>query len=280
VPFLVTPFLHLGDPEDPNDRGRRAYTTPALLSLLQAAQRVFVQTRMERKALEALGIPAARLVLLGMGVDGEECTGGDRERARQAWSIKPGEIAIGHLANQSREKGTVDLLEAAAQLWQQGVRFHLVLAGPEMANFRQYWQSQAPAGPVHRLGVLSDDQKRDFFAGLDVFALPSRSDSFGLVLLEAWANRLPNVAYRAGGVAEVIRDGQDGFLVRCGDVIALADALGRIIGDAGLRRALGTAGWERTRTEFLWADKLETVRAVYESETGGRNQVPASRPEC
>ena len=42
-----------------------------------------------------------------------------------------------------------------------------------------------------RLGVLSERQKRDFFAGIDVFALPSRSDSFGLVLLEAWANGVP-----------------------------------------------------------------------------------------
>jgi glycosyltransferase involved in cell wall biosynthesis len=124
---------------------------------------------------------------------------------------------------------------------------------------------------VRRLGVLDEQQKRDFFAGLDVFALPSRSDSFGLVLLEAWANGLPNVAYRAGGVAGVIRDGEDGLLVRCGDVEGLAEALGRMVEDGALRQRLGKAGEERTRREFRWADKLELVRNVYLSAVGARS---------
>src|SRR5207302_727614 len=135
-----------------------------------------------------------------------------------------------------------DLLRAAEHLWQSGRPFHLVLAGPEMPNFRRFCDGFAPASRVRRLGVIDEVQKRDFFAGLDVFALPSRSDSFGLVLLEAWANGIPNVAYRAGGVAEVVRHEQDGLLVMCGAVPAFADALARLIQDADLRKRLGQAG--------------------------------------
>ena len=173
-------------------------------------------------------------------------------------------MVIGHLANNSREKGSVDLLIAAERAWQQGGRFHLVLAGPEMPNFQRFWTTYGPTGRVRRLGVLDDKQKRDFFAGLDVFALPSRSDSFGIVLLEAWANGVPNVAYRAGGPAWVIRHESDGLLVRCGDVDGLAAALLRLEGDGELRRRLGAAGRERTRTEFDWETKLQLVRRVYE----------------
>jgi glycosyltransferase involved in cell wall biosynthesis len=97
-----------------------------------------------------------------------------------------------------------------------------------------------------------------------LFALPSRSDSFGIVLLEAWANGAPNVAYRAGGVAEVIRHEQDGLLVRCGDVDALAAALARLVDDGSLRRRLGYAGRDRTQREYRWPDKLARVRGVYE----------------
>src|SRR5437764_9832787 len=85
VPFLLTPFLHLGDPDNPRDRTRRAYTSPALLSLVHAADRVFVQTQVEWDGLVERGIRADKLVLLGMGVDPSECTGGDRQRARRAW---------------------------------------------------------------------------------------------------------------------------------------------------------------------------------------------------
>src|SRR5207302_6719200 len=120
-----------------------------------------------------------KLVLLGMGVDVAECAGGNRKRTRLDWRVKEGEVVIGHLANNSREKGTVDLLRAAERLWQAGRRFRLVLAGPEMPNFRSFWQNYGAQARVHRLGVLSEQQKRDFYAGIDLFALPSRSDSFG-----------------------------------------------------------------------------------------------------
>jgi glycosyltransferase involved in cell wall biosynthesis len=263
VPFLVTPFLHLGDPNDPRDRTRQVYTSPALLGLLRAADRVFVQTEGERAALLSHGLPEEKLVRLGMGVDPAECTGGDRQRARQAWGVGAGEVVIGHLANQSVEKGTVDLLRAAERAWKQGQHFHLVLAGPEMPSFRQFCETYGPRERVRQLGVLDPEQKRDFFAGLDAFALPSRSDSFGLVLLEAWANGLPNLAYRAGGVAEVVRHEVDGLLVRCGDVAALAAALGRLVKEPELRRRLGRAGQARTEHELRWDDRLRRVRAVY-----------------
>jgi glycosyltransferase involved in cell wall biosynthesis len=263
VPFLLTPFLHLGNPNDPRDRTRRTYLSPALLSLVQAADCVFVQTNLERSALLRHGVASEKLVLLGMGVAAEECSGGNRQAARTAWACAKDEIVIGHLANNSEEKGTVDLLRAAAKAWDGGRRFRLVLAGPEMPNFRDFWKSFRPAGRVQRLGVLDEREKRDFFAGIDVFALPSRSDSFGLVLLEAWANGVPNLAYRAGGVAEVIHHEHDGLLVDCGNTDGLAAALGRIVEDEPLRRRLGEAGRARTKNEFRWSDKLQRVREVY-----------------
>src|SRR5205814_641000 len=222
----------------------------------------FAQTPGERDAVIGLGVPPNRVVLQGLGVEAAECSGGDRARARKAWGVADDEVVVGHLANASVEKGTVDLLRAAEAVWRRGRRFTVVLAGPEMPNFRRHWDVHPPSGPVRRLGVLSDVGKCDFFAGLDLFALPSRSDSFGLVLLEAWANGLPNLAYRAGGVADLIRHGEDGLLAPCGDVAALAAMLRRLIEDAALRRRLGSAGRQRATSEFQWADKLALVRDV------------------
>jgi glycosyltransferase involved in cell wall biosynthesis len=265
VPFFVTPFLHLGDPADPHDRTRRQYTAPHLIWLLRQADGVFVQTRAERAAAVSLGVPEARIHLQGLGVDPADCTGGDRAAARKAWGIQPHEAVVGHLANNSAEKGTVDLLRAAEQAWARGYRFHVVLAGPAMPNFRAFWAGFGPKERVTRLGILSNEQKRDFFDGIDVFTLPSRTDSFGLVLLEAWANGKPNLVYRAGGPAELVRDGIDGLQVRCGDVEELAAQLVRLVSDADFRRALGERGLARIRREFQWDDKLEVVRNVLAS---------------
>jgi glycosyltransferase involved in cell wall biosynthesis len=264
VPFLLTPFLHLGNPDDPRDCTRRAYTAPPLRSLLLAADRVFVQTAGERDAVYGLGVPEERVILQGLGVDAAACTGGVRGQTRSRWYVAEHEVVIGHLANNSLEKGTVDLLRAAERLWRRGAHFAVVLAGPEMPNFRGFFRDFAFADRVRRLGAISDDQKRDFFAGLDVFALPSRSDSFGLVLLEAWANGLPNVVYRAGGPAALVRHERDGLQARCGDIGELAECLSRLVADAGMRRRLGAAGRDRVGAEFRWDDKLALVRVALE----------------
>src|SRR5436305_491523 len=139
VPFLLTPFLHLGDPADPRDRTRRSYLSPALRSLLAAADQVFTQTPGERDAVVGLGVPPERVVLQGLGVDPAESTGGDRARVRAEWGVAEDEVVVGHLANASVEKGTVDLLRAAEVVWRRGRRFPVVLAGPEMPNFRRHW---------------------------------------------------------------------------------------------------------------------------------------------
>lgn len=248
VPFLLTPFLHLGDPDNPANHIRRQYTQPVLRWLLREADTVFVQTESERRATVQLGVDSARVVLQGLGVDFEECTGGDRLAARRRWGLRDDERVIGHLANLSHEKGTVDLLQSP-------VPDRIVLAGPSMPNFERYWRDYPHKHRVIRLGVLDDDGKRDFFAGIDLFCLPSRTDSFGLVLLEAWANAKPVVVYRAGGPADLVRDGYDGVVSRC-DPESLAVAIRRVTPQMGVR------GQERARHDFRWSDKLAMVRDV------------------
>jgi glycosyltransferase involved in cell wall biosynthesis len=97
--------------------------------------------------------------------------------------------------------------------------------------------------------------------------LPSRSDSFGLVLLEAWANSVPSVAYRAGGIADVIRHNVDGLLARCGCVETLTEDIHLLYDDVALRERLGKTGQERLPGEFSWIEKLALVRQTIAERT-------------
>lgn len=325
VPFLLTPFLHLGDAEDQTNPTRRQYTQPALRRLLLNADRVFVQTEPEREAALDLGVYPDKIVLQGLGVDSAECTGGDRDRVRSDWGVQANDVVVGHLANLSVEKGTVDLMKAMTSITEmmspdppltppfQGGESNqspclpgrgregcernpivdridnpecrspvLVLAGPSMPNYRDFRQLY-PFGGIIELGRLTEPQKRDFFAGIDMFVLPSRSDSYGLVLLEAWANGKPAIAYRAGGPAALIRPGIDGHLVRCGDTEELADRIVELANDPEQRQRLGQAGRRRVTDEFQWGDKLRLVRCVIEDcinerrGIGSLNQAPTPR---
>ncbi len=267
IPFLLTPFLHLGDTTLENNPTRQSYLSPPLRYLIQQADRIFVQTQLEQKAVLSLGIDSSRVTLQGLGVDPAECTQGCRERADQRWQLPRDSLRIGHLANLSEEKGSADLLRAACLLYERKAPFTLILAGPAMPNFRRVWKTVPLAIRQHVriLGVLPEEAKADFYAALDIFALPSRSDSFGLVLLEAWANAIPCVGYRAGGIAEVIQHKQDGLLTPCGDVHALTDALQQLISSQSLREKLGQQGLTKIEKHHCWTDKLEIVRQVYQS---------------
>jgi glycosyltransferase involved in cell wall biosynthesis len=266
VPFFLTPFLHLGDPASANDKTRAAYLSPPLRYLLQQADRVFVVTELERQAVLGQGIPSEKVILHSLGCDLAECTGGERGRAEARWQLPHlGVPRVGHLANLSEEKGTVDLLRAVQLLLNRGIAVNVVLAGPSMPNFERAWRNLPDSVRSHitLLGPLTDAEKPDFFAAIDVFALPSRSDSFGLVLLEAWANGIPCVGYRAGGIAEVIAHEVDGLLSPCGNVSELSLHLELLLLDPRIRQKLGKAGENKVKSRFTWAEQLATVARAY-----------------
>jgi len=250
VPLLLTPFLHFGDLGDVQDRTRRQYTRPELVWLMKRADHLFVQTEAERDVLVKLGLSDTRMTLQGLGVEPGECTGGDRAAARARWGVMNNTFVVGHLANLSVEKGSLDLLSAL-----EGVpNITAVLAGPQMPNFR----AAATATPV-LLGELTDVQKRDFYAGIDAFCLPSMTDSYGLVLLEAWANAKPVVVYRAGGPGELVRHGVDGLIAPAHDFVTLRMQLQLLADDRAMASQLGEAGRQRVLEEHIWSDKLNIV---------------------
>ena len=265
VPLVVTPFLHLGNPDDPRDRLRRAYTIGPLRWLLRQANHVLVQTASEHQAVLDLGVPAERVTIQGLGVAVNECAGGDRVAARNKWKIPHSAFVVGHLGNQSVEKGSADLLRVFHQISPGRPEMHLLLAGSRMPNFLEVERS-LPAHPnVRQLGPIEEYEKRDFYAACDVFCLPSRSDSFGLVFLEAWANKLPVIGYRAGGVANLIRHREDGLLIECGNLDLLGGGLIELARRPERRARMGENGHARIAAEFGWEQKIDLVRGIFQA---------------
>jgi glycosyltransferase involved in cell wall biosynthesis len=102
-----------------------------------------------------------------------------------------------------------------------------------------------------------------FYADSDVVVLPSKTEGWGLSLMEAMACRKPVVASRAGGIPELVRDGVDGILVRPGDVRGLGDAILRLLRDPKLRGRMGRAGRIRVK-QFSWDRTADVVLEAYE----------------
>lgn len=261
APLLITPFLHLATP---GDQVNRAYTRPHQIRLLAESDTVVVQTDLEANAVRDWGIPDARILKLGMAVEHAEVTGGDRSRSRKALGIPDESPVIGHLATLDLNKGTNDLVLATARLNEARPSdrpIHLILAGPSSPDFERFLAELPTASwPwLKRLGPLPLADRADFFAALDVFSMPSRTDSYGIVFLEAWANGLPVVAAAAGGVPEVVRHGEAGLLVPFGDLDRLSESLGGLVDDPVRARSLGEVGRRIVAQGHSWEDRFATL---------------------
>jgi glycosyltransferase involved in cell wall biosynthesis len=261
LPFVCTPFVHLGEP---GDRALlRYYAMRHHIELLRASDRVITMTDLEAEFLASQGIARERLRRVGVGVEPAELAGGDPARFRATYHVQePLVLYIGALA---RDKGAIDTVEALRQLWRAGSKATLALIGAPLAHFSSYYE-QLPGEVRERIRLLPyapDEVKRDALAAANLLALPSRTDSFGIVLLEAWCYGVPVIGARAGGVPDVITDRRDGLLVPYGDVPALAAAIQRLLDNPAEAERLGAAGRAKVQRELTWERVYETARGVY-----------------
>ncbi len=102
---------------------------------------------------------------------------------------------------------------------------------------------------------------------LDIFAMPSTWEGFGVSALEASAMELPVVASDIHGIPDVVLDGTSGLLVPPADARALADAIARLAGDAALRRTMGAAGRAYVERDYRWQDNAALMERLYADMT-------------
>lgn len=264
LPFIVYPLTHLGaGPAPAQDKVSRYYTMRHQVALVCAAGRAVVMTPTEGRFYETHGLPRERIHVVPPGVHPEWVQGGEARRFRERHQV-PGPL-VAFLSAMAYDKGAFDLVEAVRHLWQQGRRVELVMAGKVLEPFRRYLSSlpKTERERVRVLNAISEDDKRDLLAAADIVAMPSRTDSFGILYLEAWLYQKPVIGARAWGMSDVIRHGEDGLLVPFGDAEALAAALAELLDHPERRMALGAHGAEKVRAAYTWEHQYEKLRQVY-----------------
>lgn len=269
-PVVIYPLTHLGEQGDA--RVRRYYTMRHQIALLRRADALILQNDLERDALVELGLPGARMEVVGTGVNADETLGGDADRFRSRHNLRNPIVLF--LGTAAYDKGAHHSLEAMTRLWRRGSAATMVFAGPVMDQFRSFFERQPREIKEQTLllGFISEEEKRDLLAACNVLVLPSRTDSFGIVLPEAWLYSKPVIGARAGGIPAVIDDGEDGFLVAFGDVSALAERIQQLLQDTALAQRMGEQGKRKTLAHLSWDSKYARIRQVYErlAATGGR----------
>lgn len=269
VPFVATPFAHLG--ESALGRVARNSTMNHQLRLLRDAARVLVLTRLEADGLARYHIRPERLGVIGSGVDPVPADYADSPYFAEDHHEARGNFGV-YIGRQSFDKGALHAADAVRVLRRRGRDIALLLVGSTAPEFEKYRRRLSPEdrAAIRTVGVLSDRDKHAILSRAKFLMLPSRSDSFGIVLLEAWSHGVPVVAARAGGIPGVVDDGANGLLVPFADVDGLASAAERLITDGVFARRIGEAGRQKVRAQYSWdvvaTRVLEQYRQLLETD--------------
>jgi glycosyltransferase involved in cell wall biosynthesis len=222
-----------------------------------------------RDDLVSLGVaPRERFVVIRLGIELDERVAPEengRGESRRYLGIPGDRFAVGWIGRMTAVKRTDDVLIAFKSLRDSGVDAVLCMVGdgPDRLPLEQR---------AHELGVARDtvflgyqEDVAPFYAAFDVLVLPSGNEGTPVTVIEALAAERPVVATRVGGVPDIVRDGEDGFLVEAGATEDLADRLGRLARDPALRARMGKKGRERVLPRYAVKRLVDDVDELYRS---------------
>lgn len=222
-----------------------------------------------RLMAEELGLPEGRMAVVPHGVP----VSPDWVRPARP----PGPPTVVYLGRLEARKGTPGLLRAVPAVLARAPDARFVLIGadrphcPGGRTHADYLRAEFPPAVQERVtlaGRLPQPAVDRWVQTADVFVAPSAYESFGLVFPEAMRWGTPVVGTTAGGIPEVVTDGETGLLVPPGDEAALAAALARLLADPGLRARLGAAGRRAAEERFGVAGMAGRMAELYREVIG------------
>jgi glycosyltransferase involved in cell wall biosynthesis len=139
-----------------------------------------------------------------------------------------------------KSKGIYDIIEIAERFSRSSLspRFIVCGKGPEEKDFLRKIQDKNVQN-IKYLGWVSGKKKMDLYQNSDIFLLPSYFEGLPMVLLEAISSGLPIVATRVGGVPEIVVEGENGYLLKPGEIEGFVEKLKVLISDKQIRMNFG-----------------------------------------
>lgn len=175
-------------------------------------------------------------------------------------------VAAGRL---SHEKGFDLLVQAALLLKERGLKFDIQVYGdgPEKTALAEQINRLRVSDRIGLAGFRHD--LRPIYAQADFLVIPSRSESFPLVVLEAWAQGTPVVATPVGRLPELIENNVNGLLVRDVTPEALAEGMAVALQSADFSQRCGAAGREMVRLKYVFANQVAHLKEIYDRFING-----------
>lgn len=202
-------------------------------------------------------------LLNGVPVEQVRAEAGNLNGLREEFGIPANHLVVGTVAVFRRQKRLQDWLEVANRITQQqkNVTFLLVGHGPEETMLQSKIRELRIEDCVVIPGFRPDGRR--VMALMDVFLMTSEFEGLPMALLEAMALRKPVVATAVGGIPEVVKNGDEGFLTVVGAVNELAGCTTKLLGDPQLRQRMGEQGAAKVEERFHIKHRVKFIEALY-----------------
>jgi N-acetyl-alpha-D-glucosaminyl L-malate synthase BshA len=231
----------------------RSFGEITRFSILKSDGITAVSDYLKRETVHSFDVPPERIEVIPNFVDPVLYDRGTLPCHKQAF-LRDGEKMIVHVSNFRPVKRVRDVVRTFARITRQvPSRLVLIGDGPDRPEAADEAREQGVTDRVLFLG--KQDSVAELLACADLFILPSSSESFGLVALEAMASGVPVIATNAGGLPEVVENGVTGFMAPIGAVEEMADAGTSILSDGKRWRAMSAAA-RRSAVERYGVDVI------------------------
>lgn len=204
-----------------------------------------------------------KTLLNGVPVEQVRAEAGNVNALREEFCIPKNNLVVGTVAVFRRQKRLQDWLEVASRVTKQqkNVTFLLVGHGPEEAMLRSKIRELRIEDHVVMPGFRPDGRR--VMALMDVFLMTSEFEGLPMALLEAMALSKPVVATSVGGIPEVVKNGDEGFLTLVGAVDELAECTTKLLANPQLRRRMGERGAAKVEERFHIKHRVKFIEALY-----------------
>ena len=264
VPLVVSQHLYY-TPWDPLKRlGLRLSEALYGRFVLSTARRIIAISTAARSYLKEKSVKEGKIEVIPIGVDADRFTP-TAEPYEPLMKEAEGRKMILFVGRLTGYKGVRYLLHAFSRLLKEYREVVLCIRGdgPQRPYLLQLESKLGLRGRVLWPGYVANRDMPSLYATSNLFVLPSLIEPFGISALEAMASGRPVVATRVGGLADLVEEGVNGYLVPPCSIEGLEEAMLRILEDEGLERRLGREGRRRAERYFSWDVVARRILSLY-----------------
>lgn len=233
IPFIV--YVHGADVQHKINYSSKVRNL--IVGILEKANKVFVNSSKTEKLVSKLGINS---VVVPLGIESPV----DIVKKKVGKKLR-----IISVCNLEIEKGIQYVIEALANMNDNNLEYVVIGDG----GFRKELEKKANGDDrVKFLGRLSQDRVFKELAESDIFILPSYNEAFGVAYLEAMQMGLPIIGVEGEGIADIIKKGECGILVKPKSVASIELALKKLINNDSLRKKMGEIGQKIVNENYTW----------------------------